>query len=191
MDTSSGSDNIEPARVRRVVLVGGESTGKTTLVTGLQAHYGCPVAGEFARDYLSSRGADYDLEQSLVLAQGQLGREDAAVREAQARGERLVICDTDALTTMLWAEHYFGAPHPQVPPLIEDRRYDLHLLCSPEGLAWDDDGLRQSPHSRAWFTQRFREQLDQRGYRYVELDQPPAQRLAAAVAAIDQVLGMG
>lgn len=78
-----------------------------------------------------------------------------------------------------------------MPPLIEDRRYDLHLLCSPEGLAWDDDGLRQSPHSRTWFTQRFREQLDQRGYRYVELDQPPAQRLAAAVAAIDQVLGMG
>ena len=42
MGTSSVSNNAEPARVRRVV--GGESTGKTTLVTGLQAHRGCPVA---------------------------------------------------------------------------------------------------------------------------------------------------
>jgi len=176
------------ARVRRVVLVGGESTGKTTLLTGLRAHYGCPVAAEFARDYLTENGADYALEQSLTLARGQLEREDQAVRAAEERGDRLVICDTDALTTMLWAVFYFGGPHPQVPPLIAARRYDLHLLCSPDGLPWGDDGLRQSPHSRAWFTDRLREELAQRGYRHLELNHPPAERLAAAVAEIDRVL---
>ncbi len=175
--------------VRRIVLVGGESTGKSTMVAGLQTHFGCPIATEFARDYLTEHGADYSLEQSVILAQGQLDREDAAVREAAARGDRLVICDTDALTTMLWAEHYFGSAHPEVPPLIAQRRYDLHLLCSPEGLPWDDDGLRKSPNSRAWFTQRFREELVQREYRHLELDHPLDQRLGAAIAAIDAVIG--
>jgi len=172
----------------RVVVVGGESTGKSTLVMALAAHFGCPIAAEFARDYLSRHGAEYEIETSWTLARGQADREDAAVDRAMAEGSPLVVCDTDPLTTMLWAEYYFKRHHPRVVALLPTLTHDLHLLCTPDGLAWHDDGLRRSPDSRDWFTRRLDEELTARRMRFVKLDVPLDQRTETAVAAIERLL---
>jgi len=176
------------AQPRRVVVVGGESTGKSTLVTALADHFGCPTAAEFARDYLSEHGAAYGLATSWTLARGQADREDAAVAQALADGSPLVICDTDPLTTMLWAEYYFKDHHPRVEALLPTLTHDLHLLCTPDGLAWYDDGLRRSPDSREWFTRRLEDELTARGMRFLRLDVPLDERTAAAAAAIERLL---
>ena len=176
------------AQPKRVVVVGGESTGKSTLVAALARHFGCPMAAEFARDYLSHHGAEYELETSLTLARGQADREDAAVARAVTDGSRLVVCDTDPLTTMLWSEYYFQQHHPRVEALLPTLNHDLHLLCTPDGLVWHDDGLRRSPDSRGWFTRRLEEELAARRLRYFKLDVPLVQRTATAVAEIERLM---
>lgn len=170
--------------VKRVVVVGGESTGKTTLVEALAGHYGTTHAAEFARHYLTPRNGEYTLEEAVTLAENQLAWEDAAAAEA----DRVLFCDTDALTTKLWSEYHFGDAHPRVAELAEGRAYDLYLHALPD-IAWESDGLRFSPDSRAWFERRLKEELAQLDRPVVDLTGPLGKRLQAAIAAVDTLLG--
>ncbi|MEM1212754.1 MAG: ATP-binding protein [Planctomycetota bacterium] len=172
----------------RFAVVGGESTGKSTLARALADALACPLAEEFARDYLTEHGSNYTPDQSLTIAEGQLIREDAAVAEAVRTGRHCVICDTDALSTLIWSEFYFGEQHAEVRRLAESRRYALHLLCTPDHLEWEDDGLRQSPTSRPWFTERFTQEISHGGGSLLCLDQPPDQRLGIALEHIRPML---
>jgi len=183
---SQSSLPVKPTK--RVVLVGGESTGKSTLAAALSKHFDCPLATEFARDYLTEHGAEYGLETSLVLACGQRDREEEAMTRAIAENKPLVLSDTDPLTTMLWAEYYFKKTHPDVEAMLPTLKHDLHLLCTPGDLPWDDDGLRRSPNSRAWFTKRLKEELTRRNMPYLILDQPLTDRLDAAIDKIQSLL---
>lgn len=125
---------------------------------------------------------------SLTLAQGQLDRENAAAAEAAAKGIPLIVCDTDPLSTALWAEYYFKQVNPQVAAMLPGLQHDLHLLCTPDGIPWDDDGLRQSPDSREWFTKRLLEELTNREMRHVVLNPPLDQRLNTAIREIEKIL---
>ncbi|MEM6550658.1 MAG: AAA family ATPase [Planctomycetota bacterium] len=172
----------------RFAVVGGESTGKSTLAQMLADALGCPLATEFARDYLLEHGADYTPDQSLDIAHGQLAREDAAFDQAVRDHQPCIVCDTDALSTLIWSEFYFKTPHPGVAQLANQRRYALHLLCTHDHLPWHDDGLRQSPTSRPWFTQRFTEALAQRRMPFTLINQPLDERLDVALQHIRPLL---
>ena len=84
----------------RIAVYGPESTGKSMLAEKLAAHFGAPLVLEYAREFWDAHGA-IGLEDIPTIAREQWRREDAA---AAAGGERLLICDTEALTTVLWSE---------------------------------------------------------------------------------------
>ncbi|MEM1356119.1 MAG: AAA family ATPase [Planctomycetota bacterium] len=167
----------------RVSVVGGESTGKSTLVAALAEHYQTTHAAEFARDYLLKHGSEYEPGQAALLAQGQIQREQDAAEHAH----RVVFTDTDALTTMLWSEYYFGLAHPDVQQLAREHRHDLYILCGHE-LAWEDDGLRRSPGSADWFDTRLQQLLSDWNRPYVRVTGGVAERLAQATQAVDRLL---
>ena len=170
-------------KVLRVSVVGGESTGKSTLVAALARHYDTAYVPEFARDYLTVHGSEYTPEQAPILARGQMEREDEYAQLAQ----RVLFCDTDAMTTMLWSEYYFKRAVPEIIELAERHTHDLYVLCADE-LAWEDDGLRRSAGSAAWFDQRLREVMDASGRRYIEARGDVPTRVAQAAEAIDAML---
>src|SRR5204863_7277646 len=93
---------VRPYFVRRLAIVGAESTGKTTLAQALAAQFSTVCVPEFARDYLSARGGQCRPADMPVIAAGQARLEDEYARHAN----RLLVCDTDLLTTQLWQEHY-------------------------------------------------------------------------------------
>ncbi len=169
--------------VLRVSVVGGESTGKSTLVAALAEHYDTAFVPEFARDYLTVQGSTYTAEQAPVLAHGQMRREDEYAQLA----DRVLFCDTDAMTTMLWSEYYFGRAVPEVVELAGRHRHDLYVLCADE-LDWEDDGLRRSAGSAAWFDARLREVMDTSHRRYIVVNGSVPQRVEQATAVINPIL---
>jgi nicotinamide riboside kinase len=94
----------------RVVLTGSESTGKTTLAQRIAEHYQAEFVPEFVREYAAKKGAPLDFSDHGPIAKGQMALEDAAI----ARKPRLIVQDTDLLSTVVYCDHYFG----NCPPWI-------------------------------------------------------------------------
>jgi NadR type nicotinamide-nucleotide adenylyltransferase len=168
--------------MRRISLTGPESAGKSTLAAQLAAHYGTLFVPEYARQYLAAHGASYALPDLEAIARGQLAAEDAVASQAAD----LLFCDTDLLVLKIWAENAFGTCPAWILAELARPRYALTLLLAPD-LPWAPDPLREHPDpAQRWhFYELYRQELTQRGWPFVEINGPPAQRLAQALAAVD------
>jgi len=127
---------------RRVVVTGGESTGKTTLTKALAEHFDCPYSLEAARLYLEEQGRILTVDDISPIAMRQIELEEIAIR--QARG--LVIHDTDLLSTLIYAQHYYGVSPEWIRKMVTERVADLYLLCDID-LPWIPDGLQRDSGS--------------------------------------------
>jgi len=171
--------------MQRISLTGPESAGKSTLAAQLAAHYGTTFVPEYARQYLEAKVADYTLADLEAIAHGQLAAEDAAVRRAAG----LLFCDTDLLVIKIWAENAFGTCPAWILAELGRPRYALTLLLAPD-LPWTPDPLREHPNpAQRWhFYELYRAELVARGWPFVEISGPAAERLAPAVAAVDGLM---
>ncbi|WP_454729931.1 AAA family ATPase [Cellulosimicrobium protaetiae] len=155
--------------VRRVVVLGAESTGSTTLATDLAAHLGLDPVLEFGREWSEVRpgglAAPWHTAEFDLVAREQARREDAAAATSPVP---LLVCDTDVLATTLWHERYVGHRSPTVEALAATRRPDLYVLTGDE-IPFVQDGLRDGEHVRHAMQDRFREVLAATGPR---LDDP-------------------
>jgi len=177
-------DAVRPWYCRRVVVFGPESTGKTTLAQRLAAHYGTAWVPEWARGHLDPKGGACVREDIARIALGQAASEDALA----AHAERVLICDTDTLTTTIWSEVYFGGVEPWITALAKRRTHDLYLLCDID-VPWVNDGQRDMPHRREEFLGRCRSALETHQRPYVLLSGDWEARFRGAVTAIDRLLG--
>ena len=141
----------EPKQIIKIVAIGPESTGKSTLCATLAKHFSTIWCKEYAREYLLEHGTDYTYENLLTIAEGQLNLEDQATEAAidlhkQAGGEGLPILfiDTNMYVMKVWCEFVFGNCHPFILKEIVQRSYDGYLLCKPD-LPWVKDELREYP----------------------------------------------
>jgi NadR type nicotinamide-nucleotide adenylyltransferase len=171
-----------------IVVTGSECTGKTTLAQELAERFGAPRSPEFAREYLDGRQAplsDADVE---PIARGQIGGEDAAA----AGAAEVVVKDTDLLSTVVYAHHYYGACPAWIERAARDRLGDLYLLLHPD-VPWVADGLqRDRPAERALIHDLFRQHLSALGARTVDItgDWPARRTLAfQSVAALLRTRG--
>ena len=116
--------------MKRIVLTGAECTGKSTLAKALSDYYGEPFTTEFARSYVNQ--LDRELIQADVeeIFYGQIAAEDAG----WAKSKRFVIHDTNLLSSIIYAKHYFESTCDWVNEAFLKRNYTLYLLCSPDGI---------------------------------------------------------
>ena len=170
----------------RIAVYGPESTGKTELAGKLAAHFGAPLVAEYARERWDHQGA-LTLEDMLPIAREQWRREDAAA----ATGARLVICDTDALTTVLWSDLLYGTCPDDVRRGAEQRakRYALYLLLDIDvPFAPDPQRCFPDPTDREKCMRIWRGALDRRHLSYELIQGDWAQREQRAIAAVGRVL---
>jgi len=167
-----------------VVITGSECTGKTTLANELAAHFSAPCSSEHVRDYLDRKGMPLDASDVEAIARGQVDVEDAAI----AASAGLVVRDTDLVSTVVYANHYYGACPAWVERAARERLGDLYLLLSPD-VPWIADGLqRDRPSGRAQLHDLFRHRLESLGARFVEISGDWDARRTRALAAITPLL---
>lgn len=175
---------VRPHYVKRVCLLGPESTGKSTLARELARAYDTVFAGEYARGLLDPKGGRCAYEDIGRIALGQPALEDAMARQAN----RVLFCDTDLVLTTIWSEVLFGACPDWVRARAESRQYDLYLLLGVD-VPWVDDNQRFLPHLREEFLARCKAELDKRGRPYTVIGGGWEDRLARAREAVDILLG--
>lgn len=169
----------------RIVLTGAECTGKTTLTKALARHYAEPWTGEFVRDYVSRLDRPLQPSDLEPIAMGQLALEDSANDQAK----RLVLHDTNLLSSILYANHYFDAQIKRADEAFLQRDYALYLLCTPGGIEWEPDpGQREGPEARDALHRIFEHELKQRKLPYVELKGSGEERFDGAISAIDALI---
>jgi NadR type nicotinamide-nucleotide adenylyltransferase len=172
--------------MRRVVIVGAESTGKTTLATALAEHYQTAWVPEFGRLYTEARrprGGLWQSHEFTFIAAEQVRLEDALARIAN----RVLICDTDACATAIWHERYLGALSAEVLAVAASRSYDLYILTDVDTPFMPDD-IRDGESIREWMHKRFVDELARIGTPVLLVSGPHEQRLAAAITRIDEVV---
>jgi NadR type nicotinamide-nucleotide adenylyltransferase len=197
---------------KRVVIVGAESTGKTTLavdLTGALRPRGGPFGltrwvPEYGRDFTvlklsadraaavlqgmtppDAEGLVWRTEDFVAIAERQNTLED----EAAELGGPVLVCDTDAFATSVWHERYLDARAPEVEAIA--REHALYLLTHHDDVPFSPDAVRNGEHVRAWMTARFEERLRETGRRYLVLRGDRHQRMAQGLQAIDALLDEG
>ena len=128
---------VRPHFLKRVCIFGPESTGKSTLARKLAQKFNTVYVREFARPLLDAQAGECFPENIPQIARGQVASEDALSQQAN----RVLICDTDVLTTTIWSDVLFGHTPDWVRELADARRYDLYLLNDVD-VPWIDDGQR-------------------------------------------------
>lgn len=168
---------------KRIAIYGPESTGKTQLAEKLARHFGAPLVAEYARERWDEQG-NLTLADMLPVALEQWRREDAAARDA---GNRPVICDTEALTTMLWSDLLYGACPEELRRGAEARcrRYALYLLLDIDvPFAPDPQRCFPDPSDRERAMQIWRGALEKRGIPYTLIQGDWARREEQAIAVV-------
>ncbi len=178
--------------VKRIAVFGTESTGKTQLAQVLARRFSLPWVAEYAREFWDAQGGVIALEDMVPIAQEQWRREDAAVAEAARARLPAVICDTEALTTMLWSDLLYGTCPEEVRRGAERRchNYALYLLLQPD-VPWGEDPQRcfPAPEDRQRLGRVWRGALERRGLPHVTIAGAAwEERERAAIAAVDALL---
>jgi NadR type nicotinamide-nucleotide adenylyltransferase len=174
---------------KRIAVFGVESTGKTRLAETLARHFGVAWVQEYAREFWDREGV-IGLEDMVPIAREQWRRED----EAAAKAERLLICDTDALTTMLWSDLLYGTCPEELRRGADKRakNYALYLLLDIDvPFAPDPQRCFPEPEDRERCARVWRGALERRGLPFVVIRGDWAERERAAIAAVEQVLASG
>jgi nicotinamide riboside kinase len=176
----------------RIAVYGPESTGKTELAARLAAYFGAPLVAEYARERWDQQGA-LTLEDMLPVAREQWRREDEAARTCNLIGDKggLVICDTEALTTVLWSDRLYGTCPEEVRRGAEQRcrNYALYLLLDIDvPYAPDPQRCFPDPADRATAMRVWRGALERRQLPFTLIAGDWAQRERLAVAAINRLL---
>jgi NadR type nicotinamide-nucleotide adenylyltransferase len=177
---------------KRVVVLGAESTGTTTLADALGAHYATTVVPEFWREWTGRRPggltAPWHTAELDLVAHEQASLEDAA---AAAAPRPLLVCDTDVLATALWHERYVGRPSPSVRALADGRPAAALYVLTGDEVPVVQSGLHDGEHGRAWMQARLREELAARGVPWIEVRGSRDERLSVATTAVDEVVAEG
>jgi NadR type nicotinamide-nucleotide adenylyltransferase len=172
-------------RVKRVVVCGPESTGKTTLCRQLAEHFGTVWVPEYVRGYLDRKQAPCEASDLPLIARGQIASEDELAR--QARG--VLFCDTDLTMTVVYARLYYGACPEWIERIAAAREYDLHLLTAVD-VAWVPDPQRDMPHRRQEIFERCRAALEGGGRRYMVVRGTWDERFRTAREAVVELMQM-
>jgi NadR type nicotinamide-nucleotide adenylyltransferase len=175
--------------LKRVAIFGAESTGKSTLAAKLAAYFAEPWAPEYVRAFWDAHGGQIAAGDLDAIARGQMAAEAAAA----AAAKRVMFCDTELLTNVLWADLLFPGQCPAWVRAEADarcRHYAIYLLCDTD-MPFAPDPQRCFPDEagRAMCRRLWRETLIGRGLPVVEIRGDWAQREHLAMAAVAKILG--
>jgi NadR type nicotinamide-nucleotide adenylyltransferase len=169
--------------LKRVVVMGPESTGKTTLARDLATAFGTAWTSEYLRIYLDAKGGICTPEDLPLVVAGHRATEAAAAR----RAHRVLFCDTDPLMTAVYSRFYYGTLPAWLDEAAGARRADHYLLLDCD-VPWVADAQRDAPHAREDILALCREELERRGLPFTVIRGGWDRRVTAARAVVASLL---
>ena len=140
--------------IQRIGILGGESTGKSTLAAALSSELATTHVAEYGRELWEERGGELAFDDLLAIAREQIRREEMELRNPTTH--RFLICDTTPLTTLFYSHELFGRAAPELDTLA--RREYHHLFLCADDFPFDQDGTRRDAAFRskgqAWYCER-------------------------------------
>ncbi len=187
--------------IKKIVIVGPESTGKSTLCEKLANHYNTIWVKEYAREYLLKNGTDYTFEDLSDVAKGQLANEESGLEELQKKikaeasssfnpqHHTPLFIDTDMIVMKVWCEFVFDKCHNWILNEIVDRKYDLYLLGNIDA-PWVKDELREYPDlpTRERLYNHYKDIMVNQSVPWVDICGSYDERLQKAINAVDEIL---
>ena len=170
--------------MRRIVVTGSESTGKTTLARMLGERFDTVATSEFSREYADERRVPLDQHDVEAIAMGQMAMED---RRARLARYGLMVLDTDLFSTVVYGPHYYGTLQPWIERAALERRGDLYLLLDID-VPWVPDAIRDRGEQRADMHELFRAMLERYGLPFVTIGGSWGERYERAIVAVEQRL---
>ncbi|HZZ75006.1 MAG TPA: ATP-binding protein [Puia sp.] len=165
--------------LKKIVVIGPESTGKSTICEQLADHYKTEWVPEFARNYLLEIRRPYTYEDLLCIAESQVALEEEICTSVRTP---LVFIDTDMYVMKVWCEYVFKKCHHFILDQIAIRKYDAYLLCNTD-LPWVADELREYPdlESRERLFHMYKDLMVNQPTPWVEIAGDYEQRLHKAI----------
>jgi nicotinamide riboside kinase len=142
--------------MHKIIVTGPESSGKTTLCKSLSKHFNLPFSKEYAREYLDALNRDYNQEDLLKIAKGQLKSE-----------QNTQLLDTDLITIKIWSKYKYGSCDKWILEQIEKQKSEnrFYLLCKPD-IPWKADPLRENPNDREELFEIYKKELESLAQNY-------------------------
>ena len=173
---------------KRIVILGAESTGTTTLAKDLATHYQTTWVPEYGRMYSEGKlfdqnGSNWTTEEFTHIAMMQNTMEDALAEVCN----KILICDTDAFATSVWHERYMESRSVHVETLADEQRHDFYILTGDE-IPFVQDGTRDGEYIRHWMHNRFEERLTETHRPFVIVRGNKEERLAQAIEQINKLI---
>jgi NadR type nicotinamide-nucleotide adenylyltransferase len=172
--------------IKKIVVIGPESTGKSTLCSQLAEHYQTVWCPEYAREYLEKNGTGYTYDDLLTIAKGQIELEERILSTVDSR-QSTVFIDTDMSVMKVWCEFAFGKCHSWILYQAATRKYDLYLLCNVD-LPWIQDELREypNPEIRKKLYHFYKDIMINQNIPWIDISGSYKERLQIAINAVDK-----
>lgn len=171
--------------IKKIVVIGPESTGKSTLSHALAVQLHTVWVPEYAREYLEHLERPYEEPDLLHIAYGQLNAEDTLLQQAN----KFLVCDTDLQVVKVWSEAKYGRCDKKILEAIAARTYDMYLLTFTD-VIWEDDPLREHslPEERAYFYNIYRDIVQASGLPWADIRGSHEERVKLSLEAIGTLL---
>lgn len=175
---------VRPYFTKKVVIMGPESTGKSTLGKRLAAHYNTSYVEEYGRTYTEKTPYQPITQMDFTnIAKGHKSLVDKAI----AKGEKIIFVDTEAITTKVFGEMYVkGFDSTEIDKYIKEQQYDLYLLLDID-VPWIDDGTRIFPEHRASHLTRLKAVLEENDIKYTMINGTYENRYHKAINEINNL----
>lgn len=137
----------------KITFTGPESSGKTSVSKAIAAHFDAIWFPETARSYLLERKGKYHFSDIENIALHQEQQRQAKLDKSMG------VYDTENIVLYIWSMFKYNKCAAKVKSLMENQVFDHYFLCSPEGIPWEEDPLRESPNQREELFELYLEQL--------------------------------
>jgi len=169
--------------IKRILVTGPESAGKTELANYLGEYLNGRVVPEYARAYIKRLDRSYTFEDVVRIAERQV-----LDFHRVSRGDKVIIYDTWLIISKVWFEVVFNRYPGWIDRELQDASFDMVLVCAPD-IPWEPDPVRENGgEQREMLYRRYLDELDRLGWRYVIITGTGQERYEYALAILRDVV---